>query len=144
MKNLILIILIILSGCSASHHARKALKKNPNSFKADTTVVIDTVMREGAKTVLTLHDTVFVLKDTTIYQDRIKIRFLRDSSNRPIMIVDCPEEATITKTETIEETIILDPPRKPWYKKIFTGAKTTFIMGIILAVVCLLIFIRLK
>ncbi len=143
MKNLILIIL--LSSCSASYHARKALKKNPKSFKSDTTVVIDTVIQKGATTNIFLHDTLYLYKDTVIYQDRIKFQIVKDSlSGKPRIIIDCPEDTTINTTKTITDTLIVKPKKESIFKRIYSKIKSSLLLSVFLVLSLIFIIFFMK
>lgn len=98
-------LIFILFSCSASFHARKALKKNPNAFDADTVVVIDTVRIEIPKV-----DTTFIYEyDTVEYiQDKVTVKYYHDTVTNQVFIqADCPDPEVITKTETITNTVVV-------------------------------------
>ena len=106
-----LIILLSLTSCSASYHARKAIKKNPQAFKADTTVIIDTVVVEVPKV-----DTAFVYQfDTVEYvQEDVRIKYFHDTTTQQVYIeADCPDQETVVETKTITlPPIIIKPTLK--------------------------------
>lgn len=99
-----IVLLILLSSCSASWHVKRALKKDPHVFKTDTVTLIDTITVEVPKV-----DTSFVYEfDTVEYiQESIKIKYFHDTLTNEVYIeADCPDSELISKTETITGTII--------------------------------------
>ena len=131
-----LIIALILSSCSASFHAKRAIKKNPNAFKADTTVVVDTLVIEVPKV-----DTSFVYQFDTVEMviNEVKIRHHYDTTTNEVYIeADCPDQEVITKTETITLPPIIIKPS--WKDKIVSG----LIIAAILIGLAILIHIVLK
>lgn len=109
-----LTILILLSSCSGSWHLQQAIKKG-------VVITRDTVYQE--KTVIVPGDstTVFVpitkLKDTTIYQDRIKIRHtvIRDTLRT---FVECPPDTVKIEVPVVVNTDIDCPPRSPFWRNL--------------------------
>ena len=122
----------VFCSCSSSYHARKALKKNPQAFKADTVVVIDTVITQVPKI-----DTAFVYTyDTVEYiQEDVVVRFHFDTLTQKVFIeADCPDDTTLTETKTITETLIVkEPCEKGWFSWLPFKAKI-YVIGSILIV----------
>lgn len=101
-------VLIIGGGCSASYHVKKAIKKNPLAFHADTLTVSDTIIIEVPKV-----DTVFTYRfDTVEYiKNRVKIKYHYDTLTKNVFIeADCPDDAVIYKTKTITLPPIIVKP----------------------------------
>ena len=120
--------IILLCSCSASYHAKRAIKKNPQAFKADTTIVIDTIVLEVPKI-----DTTFIYQfDTVEYiQEDVKIKYHFDTLTNQVYIeADCPDQEIITKTETITLPPILIKPT--FWERIQSGFLITLIIVITL------------
>lgn len=101
-------IILLLCSCSASYHAKRAIKKNPQAFKADTTIVIDTVVLEVPKI-----DTTFIYQFDTVeyFQEDVRIKYHFDTLTNEVFIeADCPDQEVITKTETITLPPIIIKP----------------------------------
>jgi hypothetical protein len=124
---------LFCGGCSASYHAKRALKKNPHAFKSDTTIVIDTVVVDVPEV-----DTVFMFKHDTVemFVDRVKIKHHYNPVTKEVYIAaDCPDQETIIKTETITETVIIEPTRWDKIKSgLFIAVVLLTIFGLIRAV----------
>jgi hypothetical protein len=121
-----LTLLILLSSCSASWHVKKAIRKDPNIFEADTITVIDTIRIEVPKV-----DTSFVYQFDTVEMviNDVKIKHHYDTTTNEVYIeADCPDQEVITKTETIKETIVLKPSKWEKYKNGFLMA-LIFVIG---------------
>ncbi len=104
---LIVVILLLLSGCSASWHVRKAQKKDPSLFVRDTVTTFDTVWIEVSKV-----DTLFKYQFDTVefWKDSVFVKYFYQPIDSTVYIeVDCPDQQTITKTNTVTEVITLKP-----------------------------------
>lgn len=109
MKHLITFLaIILLSGCSASWHVKKARKLDPTLFQTKTEIIHDTLKIEVPKVldrvkIDTLVELVQVDPITnTEYIVKYKIQ------NDTVMI-DCPDQEIVTITETKTETITIKP-----------------------------------
>ncbi len=103
----ILTVLLLLSGCSASWHVRKAQKKDPSLFVRDTVTTVDTVWIEVSKV-----DTLFKYDFDTVefWKDSVFVKYFYQPIDSTVYIeVDCPDQQTITKTNTVTEVITLKP-----------------------------------
>jgi hypothetical protein len=103
----IVVILLLLSGCSASWHVRKAQKKDPSLFVRDTVTTVDTVWIEVSKV-----DTLFKYQFDTVefWKDSVFVKYFYQPIDSTVYIeVDCPDQQTITKTNTVTEIITLKP-----------------------------------
>jgi hypothetical protein len=95
--------ILLLSGCSAQYHLRKAIKLDPTII--DTVVRYDTVFVEVSKV-----DTVFKYNFDTVeyWQDKVFIKYHYDTLTNDVYIsVDCPDNEVITKEVT--KTIRIEP-----------------------------------
>jgi hypothetical protein len=121
---------LLMFGCSASFHARRAIKKNPQAFRSDTVLVIDTVVMEIPKV-----DTTFIYQfDTVEYvQEDVIIKYHYDTlTNKVYINADCPDQETIIKTKTITLPPIIIKPN------IWDKIKSGFIISLIIVVVALI------
>jgi len=109
MNKIVLFLLLVMGGgCSASYHAKRAIKKNPQAFKADTTIVVDTLVIEVPKI-----DTTFVYDFDTVevIVDDVKIKYHYDTLTRETYIeADCPDQEVLTETKTITLPPIIIKP----------------------------------
>ena len=108
-----LIVLLLCSSCSASYHIKKAMRKDPSLFKADTVSIVDTVRVVTQKV-----DTAFIQQTDTLIQfiqqddigQDIKIKYLYSTITDSVFIeVDCPDQQTIVKTEVVTKTVTIKP-----------------------------------
>src|SRR5690606_1922371 len=125
-----LLILFILSSCSAQWHIQKAIKKDPSVLKVDTLTVIDTVT---ITTPQVTTDTIFKLSsDTvTIQKDRLTIKHYYQSDSIYIW-GDCASDTIIQYKE------IKVPFAQVVYKEKFIPNWVWFV----LVVVVLILIIR--
>ena len=75
MRWTLLLLVSVLTSCSAHYHLRKAVKKDPSILQKDTITVVDTVVSKPVE----LKDTV-VLRQTdtvTIEKERLRIKIFR-------------------------------------------------------------------
>ena len=75
MKWTLLLLVSVLTSCSAHYHLRRAVKKDPSILQKDTITVVDTVVSKPVE----LKDTV-VLRQTdtvTIEKERLRVRIVR-------------------------------------------------------------------
>jgi len=110
----IVVILLLLSGCSASWHVRKAQKKDPSLFVRDTVTTVDTVWIEVSKV-----DTLFKYQFDTVefWKDSVFVKYFYQPIDSTVYIeVDCPDQQTITKTNTVTEVITLKPTLAQYLK----------------------------
>lgn len=109
----ILIAAIVLTGCSANWHLKRALVKNP-ALLTDGVVVetvtdtIEVVVPELR--VDTLHE--WSVDTVTTYVDRVRIRTKVDTVQRTVYVdVVCPSD-TVYVEHTTERTVIQPTVRK--------------------------------
>ena len=75
MRWTLLLLVSVLTSCSAHYHLRRAVKKDPSILQKDTITVVDTVVSKPVE----LKDTV-VLRQTdtvTIEKERLRVRIVR-------------------------------------------------------------------
>ena len=75
MRWTLLLLVSVLTSCSAHYHLRRAVKKDPSILQKDTITVVDTVVSKPVE----LKDTV-VLRQTdtvTIEKERLRIKIFR-------------------------------------------------------------------
>lgn len=94
----IAILTFILYGCSAQWHLKQAIRKDP-SIQQTVVVKKDTVIVTKEKTI---RDTLELFKDTTIYQDRVKLK-IEYIDNFVNIEADCPSD-TVVVTKSIVKT----------------------------------------
>ena len=75
MRRTLLLLVSVLTSCSAHYHLRRAVKKDPSILQKDTITVVDTVVSKPVE----LKDTV-VLRQTdtvTIEKERLRVKIFR-------------------------------------------------------------------
>ncbi len=115
-----LILILLITSCSASQLIQMAKKKDPSMF-ADSVVVHDTIFREivvplHSETVIFDTDTIEIIKYVENVRDSLIVRIIKlpgDSIRIEAKCPDCPE---ITKTITIPP-ILLKPTVWQTFKK---------------------------
>ena len=104
MKWLVKLILVgLLSSCSAQWHLKRAIKKDPTIVKQDTAVVVDTVVTPP----VTLTDTITLAqRDTiTLVKDRLKVKIVRSSDTIRVDAV-CESDTIVSIVEVPYDKII--------------------------------------
>ena len=125
------IILVMLTGCSAEYHLKKAIKKDPSIIKP-TTHVIDTIILTDS---VTITDT-FVTKtiDTlTIEKDGVKTIVYRNH--------DVIKIKTIVKPDTIRIQKTISIPQVQYKERISVPQLVGTALGLILALLFLILLI---
>lgn len=143
MRYTTLFILLLLCSCGPAAKLRRAERLINEAVAAGATVKADTVYKEipipGAETIVKVpvDKLVTVLRDTTIYQDRIEIHYqLRRDTFR--MHVKCPPD-TIRVPVTVHRSIIAPPcPKDRFWKGVGFGAGGLLILLIIYGLVRLI------
>lgn len=126
------IILVMLTGCSAQWHLKKAIKKDPSIIKP-TTHVIDTIILTDS---VTITDT-FVTKtiDTlTIEKDGVKTIVYRNHDVIRIKTIIKPDTIRIQKTISI--------PQVQYKERISVPQKIGTALGFVLLLLLLLALFR--
>lgn len=109
-----------LAGVSGCGGAKPAL---------ESVVVRDTAVVTKERV---LHDTLTIQKDTTIYQDRVKVEVKWLEGNKVMVQAECPPDTIRIETIKIQNTIA--PKNKKWS---WEG-----VIGWSLAILCLLVLFR--
>ena len=109
MRHLTTILaIILLSGCSASWHVKRAMKLNPTLFKSKVEVVHDTLKVEVPKFLDRVKTDTLVeiiqVDPVTNTEYIVKYKIQNDT-----IMIDCPDNEVITVTETRTETITIKP-----------------------------------
>lgn len=101
---------LLLSGCSAQWHLRKAVKKDPFILKKDTLVMVDTVVTPPVE----LKDTVVLKKvDTlTVFKERLKVKVFRSFDTIRVDAI-CDADTIISIVEVPVEKIIYKEKKDP-------------------------------
>ena len=89
---------LMLYGCSAQWHLKQAIRKDP-AIQQTVVVKKDTVIVTKERTI---RDTLELFKDTTIYQDRVRVK-IEYRDNFVNVEADCPSD-TIVVTKSITTT----------------------------------------
>jgi hypothetical protein len=103
------VLLCLLTSCSAEWHLNQAIRKNP-IYKQGKDVVYDTTIVTQTKT---LNDTIRLFKDTTIYQDKVILDIKYLPGEKIAIKATCPPD-TIRITKTIKPHTKYVYPSK-WY-----------------------------
>lgn len=119
-KLLKLIILLGLFACGPAHDLKKADRLIKRAIahgaiiKADTVFVDKEIQIPGEKTTITIPG-ITRLRDTTIYQDRIKIHYqLRHDTLKEF--IECPDTVFIVKEALAVNNQIICPPKDNRWK----------------------------
>ena len=94
--------LFILSGCSAQWHLRKAVRKDP-TLSYGQVRVWDTIIEIRERRLV---DTLELYKDTTIYQDKVRLELRYLPGKRIMVAATCPSD-TIIITKTIKPDVMV-------------------------------------
>lgn len=106
-KTTYLLLCILLTSCSAQWHLRKAISKDSSIFKADTVNTVDTVFLSVPKV-----DTVFKYRFDTVefWKDSVRVKYFYQVEDSLVYLdVECPDNKVITKTDTVVNTVYLEP-----------------------------------
>lgn len=120
----LLILLMLLSSCGVNYnlrrmayHKRMAIAKGAE-IKSDTVFTDRVYITPGDSTTVFLPGPrVTIIRDTTIYQDRIKIRVRRDTVRETIQ-VECPPDTVVIKVPVAVNTEINCPPKSPFWRNL--------------------------
>jgi hypothetical protein len=125
-KAKMIIILVMLTGCSSEWHLKKAIQKNPSIIKPSTHTIDTIVIRDSFE----FRDT-FVTKEIdtlTIQKDGVKTIVYRNRDIIQVRTIVQPDTIRITKTITI--------PQVEYHERIkvppMVGAGIGFILLILL------------
>ena len=117
IKNLLCILILVLSSCGPAWHLKEAKKHLQKAEALGASVRRDTIFKEikfdikGPNTTVDLGDIILhrkdgvehrlILKDTIIYKDKIRIE-VRDS----VQYIECPDSLIVEKVPVIVDTDI--------------------------------------
>lgn len=104
-------LVVMLCGCSADWHLRKAISKDPSILLEGTTIIHDTVtvIRPELR-VDTLHT--WSVDTVTSYVDRVRIRTKVDTVNRTVYVdVICPADTIRVPYERVVIQPVVGKPR---------------------------------
>ena len=110
MKRIIigLLAIVLLSGCSASWHFRKARKLDSTLFTSDTVKVVDTLLIDvPVVSEKVLFDTLVQLVQVdpvTKIETVVKYRIQHDS-----IMIECPDKEVVTVVQTVVNTVEIKP-----------------------------------
>lgn len=124
-----LIIVFLLSGCSASYHLKKAIQKG-GKVLSDTVYVDREIITPEVRT-----DTIFhsVAGDTVrIERERLKIKYVRLPGDSVYVEGKCESDTIFVKTPVYVKTEIKAPPNKWKWWHIVLAAVGGLLSGAIL------------
>lgn len=109
MRHLTTILaIILLSGCSASWHIKKARKLDPTLFESKVEIVHDTLKIEVPKVLDRVKIDTLVelvqLEPITNTEYVVKYKIQNDT-----IMIDCPDNEVVTVVETRTETVTIKP-----------------------------------
>jgi hypothetical protein len=105
-------LVVLLCGCSADWHLRKAISKDPSILLEGTTIIYDTVtvVRPELR-VDTLHT--WRVDTVTSYVDRVRIRTKVDTVNRTVYVdVVCPADTIRVPYESVVIQPVVGKPKQ--------------------------------
>jgi hypothetical protein len=133
-KTFTFLLLITLSSCGVNYnlhrmayHKRMAIAKGAE-IKSDTVFTDRVYITPGDSTTVFLPG-VTIIRDTTIYQDRIKIRIRRDTV-REMIQVECPPDTVKIRVPVAVNETLCPPPDNKW--KWIAGILACIVVGIAL------------
>jgi hypothetical protein len=103
-----LLALILLSGCSASWHVKRATRLDPTIFSLDSIVKIDTFIYEIPK----VHETVrydTLIEIQAVDPITLKEYIIKYEIRNDTIKIECPDTEVIFKEKIVKETIVLKP-----------------------------------
>jgi len=125
-----LLLILILSGCSAEWHLSKAVDKNPELLKGKTMIVTDTVVTEP----IVVKDTVTISQVDTveIVKDKFRVKIMRSYDT---LIIDGGCDAdTIVRTLEVKVPVVEYKERSTLFDKIYKSSFYILIISIIILV----------
>ena len=108
-----LILLVLLTSCSAQWHLKKAVQKDPLILEKDTLVVTNTVVTPPVAITDTVtlkqHDTIVIQKD------RLKVQLVKVNDTITIN-AECASDTIVTTIEVPYEKIVYVKEKTLWQK----------------------------
>jgi hypothetical protein len=120
-----LILMLLITGCSAEYHIEKACKKQPDlckvKVKVDTLIVRDSIY---------FHDTFTTTEIDTIQIDTgsVRVKIVRHYNKIKVWVRQKPDTIRITQTITLPPKVVLDAKKQAWT----TAHSVFFWVGVIL------------
>jgi hypothetical protein len=121
-----LLLILILSGCSAEWHLSKAVTKDPSILSTKTMTVMDTVVTEP----IAVRDTVTISQVDTveIIKDKFRVKIMRSYDT---LIIDGGCDAdTIVRTLEVKVPVVEYKERSTFFDKIYETSFYILIIGI--------------
>ena len=125
-----LLLILILSGCSAEWHLSKAVTKDPSILSTKTMTVMDTVVTEP----IVVKDTVTISQVDTveIVKDKFRVKIMRSYDT---LIIDGGCDAdTIVRTLEVKVPVVEYKERSTFFDKIYKSSFYILIISIIILV----------
>lgn len=113
MRWTLLLLVSVLTSCSAHYHLRRAVKKDPSILQKDTITVVDTIVTPP----VALTDTVVLRHMDTIMiqKDRLKVKIMRSFDTLRVDAI-CDADTIISIVEVPVERIIYQERETPMQK----------------------------
>jgi hypothetical protein len=108
-----LILMLLITGCSAEYHIEKACKKQPElckvKVKIDTFIVRDSIY---------FYDTFTTKEIDTIQIDTgsVRVKIIRHFNKIKVMVRQKPDTIRIQETITLPPKVVIDAKEKAWTK----------------------------
>ena len=126
-----LLLILILSGCSAEWHLSKAVTKDPSILSTKTMTVMDTVVIEP----IAVRDTVIISQVDTveIIKDKFRVKIMRSYDT---LIIDggCDSD-TIVRTVRVEVPVVEYKERNGILDSMYRGSFYVLLFGILVFIV---------
>lgn len=115
MKWYLVLFTLLLSGCSAEYHLKKAVKKDPSILKKDTVIVHDTTVLPS----VVLRDTVRLKEIDTLVltKEKLNLKIVRVKDTFQID-AECKGD-TIIKTISVPIERVSFVEKDKWYHKMY-------------------------
>jgi hypothetical protein len=113
MRWTLLLLVSVLTSCSAHYHLRRAVKKDPSILKKDTITVVDTIVTPP----VALTDTVVLRHMDTIMiqKDRLKLKIIRSFDTIRVDAI-CESDTIISIVEVPVDKVIYKERETPMQK----------------------------
>lgn len=114
IKTCLLLLMLLMSSCSAQWHLQKAVKKDPAILEKKVIIVTDTVVTEP----IVVKDTVTLAQTDTIeiVKDRFRVKIIRSFDT--LMIDGGCEADTIIRTVEVPVETLVYKEKDKWYHKV--------------------------
>lgn len=131
IKTCLLLLMLLMSSCSAQWHLQKAVKKDPAILEKKVITVTDTVVTEP----IVVKDTVTLAQTDTveIVKDRFRVKIIRSFDT--LMIDGGCEADTIIRTVEVPVETFVYKEKDKWYHKV--QAVSMWILIVLIVVLAL-------